>query len=178
MAFFERALFRAGPIMLVVISAQAAPDVNRFQGRWESCQTTKFGRECDYMELLAGQNRVCGTWHYSATSRYYDGRLIGMSSQHGIKVAHICGRAGSDANTECADDLSWEAPSADRHILLCNGKLYPHGEYFQNSCGNVARRDEHLGYIGKPIASRRLSELTGMYWMRRCLHAPLYPPPK
>lgn len=113
-----------------VDTASATPQVQRsapgssargsFAGAWESCGDGSSPEECSRYLLVQRGERICGTWSYLASGRAYDGRLVARAtSPTQARRTHVCGRPGSETDTECSD--GWQR--IDKPLLLCDGKL-------------------------------------------------------
>src|SRR5690606_16790247 len=72
-----------------------------FGGNWESCEGASTPEECARDVLVQRGGRICGTWSYVASGQAYEGRVIAQaSSATEARRTHICGRPGSETDTE------------------------------------------------------------------------------
>ena len=99
-----------------VETSEAAP----FSGEWESCQAAASADECSRYVLVQSGQRICGTWSYVATGQSYEGKLIAKAASATSAIhTHVCGRIGSETNTECTD--GWQ--ETDKTLDLCGENL-------------------------------------------------------
>ena len=127
-----------------------------FAGEWEACQGTTAPEECSRYVLWQRGDRLCGTWAYFASGKSYDGRLIArVTSPTEARRTHICGRPGSDTDTECED--GWQR--VDKPLRICDGKL-GHTRA-DGSC--------FADYQRVPIADEVRDALQAQPWMLACL---------
>lgn len=137
-----------------------------FEGNWSSCQLFKGEVICESYLLIQKGKRVCGEWEYWATYRTYTGRLQAKTQgQEGASVELICGRPGSETNTECEDDKKhedrWE--KTQKKLSVCGTHLY---EGSAKPC-SVLRRSPGMTY--KPMTAKQREELLSQSWVKRCL---------
>ncbi|WP_448481151.1 hypothetical protein [Pseudoxanthomonas mexicana] len=128
-----------------------------FAGQWEACEGTTSPDECSRYVLLQQGDRICGTWSYIATSDEFSGRVIARAaSPTEARRTHICGRPGSETDTECED--GWQR--IDKPLRLCDGKLSDRMRA-DGSC--VA------GYEAVPVADEVRGALQAQAWVQECL---------
>lgn len=93
---------------------------NPFAGLWQSCNAATSPDECSRYQLLQQGDRICGLWSYVATGDRYEGRVIAKAlSATKARRIRVCGRAGSEAQTDCDD--GWDV--IDKPLHLCGGRL-------------------------------------------------------
>ena len=128
-----------------------------FAGEWAACQGTTAPEECSRYVLLQRGDRICGTWSYFASGDAYDGRLIARATSPAeARRTHVCGRAGSETDTECED--GWQ--QVDKPLRLCDGKL-----------GDLTRADGgcSANYQRVPLADEVRDALQAQPWLQDCL---------
>jgi hypothetical protein len=128
-----------------------------FSGAWQACAGTSSPEECSRYLLVRRGDRICGTWSYVASGQAYEGRVVARatSATHARRT-HVCGRPGSETETECAD--GWQR--IDRPLLLCDGKL---GEIVGADGACIA------DYRPAPALQGALATLQAAPWARACL---------
>lgn len=100
--------------------AWATSPAGAFTGVWQSCEGASSPGECSRYVLVQQGDRICGTWSYVASGKAYEGRLVaGATSSTGARRTRVCGRPGSETDTECGS--GWQHIS--KPLLLCNGNL-------------------------------------------------------
>lgn len=137
-----------------------------FEGIWSTCQLFKGEEICSSYVLLQKGKRVCGEWEYWATYRTYAGRLKAKTEeQERAAVELICGRPGSETNTECEYEKKhedrWEKTKGT--LSVCGTHLYAGSA---KPC-NVLRRSSGMAY--QPMAAKQREELISQSWVNRCL---------
>ena len=137
-----------------------------FEGDWKSCQLFKGEEICSSYLLIQNGKRVCGEWEYWATYRTYAGRLQAKTQGQEVAVVElICGRPGSETNTECEYQKNhedrWEKTQGT--LSVCGTHLYA-GSAKQCS---VLRRSPGMAY--QPMTSKQREELLSQSWVKRCL---------
>jgi hypothetical protein len=128
-----------------------------FSGAWQACAGTSSPEECSRYLLVQRGDRICGTWSYVASGQAYEGRVVARatSATHARRT-HVCGRPGSDTETECVD--GWQR--IDRPLLLCDGRL---GEIVGADGACIA------DYRPAPALQGALATLQAAPWVRACL---------
>lgn len=135
----------------------AAATDGAFAGEWEACEGTSAPEECGRYQLLQHGARICGTWSYFASGKSYVGRVIAQArSSTEARRTQICGRPGSETDTECED--GWQR--IDKPLWLCDGKL-----------GDLTRPDGtcFAHYRAVPMAASARHALQAEPWMQACL---------
>ncbi|WP_449466803.1 hypothetical protein [Stenotrophomonas humi] len=130
-----------------------------FAGAWESCDGAVSPDECSRYLLIQHGDRICGTWSYFATGKGYEGRLGARAiSETKAQRTQVCGRPGSEADTECA--AGWQ--KIDKPLQLCDGKL-----------SDMAGADGpcFADYKRVPVPQDELSALEAEPWLKACLTA-------
>lgn len=148
-------------------SRQSAPSMTQapttsapqgtFSGAWQACAGTSSPEECSRYLLVQRGDRICGIWSYVASGQAYEGRVVARAmSVTQARRTHVCGRPGSETDTECVD--SWQR--IDRPLLLCDGKL-----------GDMARADGECfaDYEAAPSLEREWTALQAEPWVHDCL---------
>ena len=133
------------------------PTSGPFAGEWEACQGTTAPEECGRYLLLQRGNRICGTWFYFATGKAYTGRIVARAdSPTEARRTHVCGRPGSETNTEC--DEGWQR--IDKPLQICDGKL-----------SDLTRADGSCfgDYRAVRMAKDQRDALLAEPWMEDCL---------
>lgn len=156
------------PMLIAVAMAAGAQSTNTtsrgkskvsapFAGSWESCGRKDSPDLCSRYLLLQRGNRICGTWSYVATWDYYDGRVVAEVVSPGeARRIRICGRPGSETNTEC--EAGWD--NIDRPLRLCGGKL-------GDLDGKGGRCFADFKRVKRPDPS--LEVLAAQPWVQACL---------
>ena len=91
-----------------------------FAGLWQSCNGATSPEECSRYQLLQQGRRICGLWSYVATGDRYEGRVMANAlSATKARRIRVCGRAGSETQTECDD--GWDI--IDKPLHLCDSRL-------------------------------------------------------
>ncbi len=135
----------------------AAPASGTFAGEWQSCQGTTSPEECSRYVLMQQGDRICGTWSYLATGDAYEGRVIARAtSPTEARRTHVCGRPGSETDTECED--GWQ--TIDKPLRLCDGKL-----------GDMTRADGSCfaDYQSVVLPDEVRDALQAQPWVQECL---------
>jgi hypothetical protein len=135
----------------------AKPTSGPFAGEWEACQGTTAPEECGRYLLLQRGSRICGTWFYFATGKAYTGRIVARATSiTEARRTHVCGRAGSETNTEC--DEGWQR--IDKPLQICDGKL-----------SDLPRADGSCfgDYRAVRMADDQRDALLAEPWMEDCL---------
>lgn len=128
-----------------------------FAGEWQSCQGTTSPEECSRYVLVQQGDRICGTWSYLATNDAYEGRVIARAtSPTEARRTHVCGRPGSETDTECED--GWQ--KVDKPLRLCDGKL---------SDSTRADGSCFADYQPVPLAHDVRDALQSQDWVKQCL---------
>lgn len=130
-----------------------------FAGAWASCEGAASPEECSRYLLVQRGERICGTWSYVASGQIYEGRVIAQASTRTLaRRTQICGRPGSETDTECAD--GWQA--IDKPLQLCDGKL-----------SDMAGADGacFADYESVPAAEAERTALETQPWLQACLAA-------
>jgi len=139
-----------------VVSPSASTD-GPFTGVWEECDEQTSPDQCGRYVLIQRGDRICGTWFYVATADAYDGQVEATAlSATTARRTRICGRPGSDTQTECSD--GWE--SIDRPLQLCDGKLS------ESAGGSGACTGR---YVRSANPGTQLAELAAEPWAKACL---------
>jgi hypothetical protein len=136
---------------------ETPPASGAFAGQWEACEGTASPEECSRYVLVQQGDRICGTWSYMATSDEYSGRVIARAaSPTEARRTHICGRPGSETDTECED--GWQ--TIDKPLRICDGKL-----------GDMTRADGSCfaDYQAVPLADEVRDALQAAPWVQECL---------
>jgi hypothetical protein len=136
---------------------ETPPVSGAFAGQWEACEGTTSPEECSRYVLLQQGDRICGTWSYLATNDSYEGRVIARAtSPTEARRTHVCGRPGSETDTECED--GWQ--TIDKPLRICDGKL-----------SNRTRADGSCAasYAPVPMADEVRDTLQAEPWMQECL---------
>jgi len=134
-----------------------APTDGAFAGQWEACEGTTSPEECSRYLLSQHDDRICGTWSYFASGKTYEGRIIARAtSSTEARRTHICGRPGSETDTECDD--GWQR--IDKPLRLCDGKL-----------ADLMRADGacFADYQAVPMADDARDALQAQPWVQECL---------
>jgi hypothetical protein len=127
-----------------------------FAGSWQSCDTAS-PEECSRYLLAQRGDRICGTWSYVATGDHYEGRLIAEAfSASAARRRRICGRPGSETQTECED--GWE--TIDKPLHVCDGSL---GD-LEGKAGACFADFERVSDDAQALAA-----LSEQPWMKACL---------
>ena len=137
--------------------AGASPTTGPFAGEWAWCPGTTAPEECSRYVLLQRGDRICGTWFHFATGKEYTGRVIAHAdSSTAARRTHVCGRPGSETDTECED--GWQR--IDKQLRLCDGKL-----------GDLTRPDGRCsaGYRPEPMTDAARDALLAQPWLQACL---------
>lgn len=137
--------------------APAAATGGPFAGEWEACQGATAPEECGRYLLLQRGSRICGTWFYFATGKAYTGRIVARAdSPTEARRTHVCGRPGSETNTEC--DEGWQR--IDKPLQICDGKL-----------SDLTRADGPCfgDYRAVRMAKDQRDALLAEPWMEDCL---------
>ena len=145
-----------------------------FEGSWRSCFTLRDGtgsaydghKICTGYDLVQRGQNVCGTWSEFATG-IYEGRLqaVATDKTH-AQWTSICGRTGSETNTECQTSEDEGAPQAweaiNQPLQLCKGRLL---------VGNDSCTVQHAkqGYRKHHLSHAQRTELLAEPWMQQCL---------
>lgn len=143
------------------LNAPPASASGPFAGAWSSCDGATSPDECSRYLLIQRGERICGTWSYLASGQTFEGRLVAhATSETKARRTQVCGRAGSETDTECAD--GWQ--NVDAPLRLCDGKL-----------SDLAATDGAcLGvYQAAPVLPAERAALEAQPWMAACLAAPL-----
>lgn len=128
-----------------------------FAGEWEACHGPTTPDECGRYQLLQRGDRICGTWFYFATGKEYRGRIIARANSPTAAVrTHVCGRPGSETDTECED--GWQR--IDKPLRICKGKLST-STRTDGSCFGY--------YKAVPMANDQRDALLAEPWMKDCL---------
>lgn len=136
--------------------ASATQASGPFTGSWQDCESAPSPDECSRYVLLQQGDRICGTWSYVASGGGYEGRVIARaSSATQARRVRVCGRAGSEATTEC--EAGWD--NIDKPLQLCDGKL---GD-LKGAAGCYA------SYTRDDGARHAVEALAAEPWMRTCL---------
>lgn len=147
--------YTAVPPASAQTSPAAASEGAPFSGVWESCEGAASPDECSRYVLVQRGERVCGTLSYVASGQSYEGKLIARTISETSAVAtQICGRVGSETNSECAD--GWQ--ETEKTLDLCGGKL-----------SDMTRAQ---GPCAANFVKARLSErelLSAQPWIEKCL---------
>jgi len=139
-----------------VVSPSASTD-GPFTGVWEECDEQTSPDQCGRYVLIQRGDRICGTWLYVATADVYGGQVEATAlSATTARRTRICGRPGSDTQTECSD--GWE--SIDRPLQLCDGKLS------ESAGGSGACTGR---YVRSANPGTQLAELAAEPWAKACL---------
>lgn len=128
-----------------------------FAGAWQSCDGVSSPDECSRYLLVQRGDRICGTWHYLASGKTYDGRVVARAtSSTQAQRTHVCGRPGAETDTECSD--GWQR--VDRPLRLCDGRL-----------GDLAGTDGacFADYEAVPTPEGDLNALQLESWVQDCL---------
>jgi len=128
-----------------------------FAGTWQSCDGASSPEECSRYLLVQRGERICGTWHYFASGKAYDGRVVARAtSSTQAQRTHVCGRPGAETDTECRD--GWQR--VDRPLRLCDGRL-----------GDLASADGacFADYEAAPTPEDELAALQLEPWVQECL---------
>lgn len=128
-----------------------------FAGHWVACEGTASPDECARYVLLQKDDRICGTWSYLATGDAYEGRVIARAtSPTEARRTHVCGRPGSETDTECED--GWQ--TIDKPLRLCDGKL-----------GDMTRADGSCfaDYQSVVLPDEVRDALQAQPWVQECL---------
>ncbi|TQM10478.1 hypothetical protein FB548_2681 [Pseudoxanthomonas sp. 3HH-4] len=134
-----------------------APTVGPFAGKWEACDGTNSPDECSRYVLLQHDDRVCGTWSYFASGKVYEGRIVARAtSSVEARRTHVCGRPGSETQTECDD--GWQR--IDKPLRLCDGKL-----------ADLTRADGTCvaDHQAVPMPDEERYAVQAQPWIRECL---------
>jgi len=135
----------------------AAPIAGALAGEWEACEGTTSPEECSRYRLLQHGDRICGTWFYFASGKTYEGRVVAHAiSSTEARRTQICGRPGSETDTECKD--GWQR--IDKPLRLCEGML-----------SDLTRADGSCFpyYRAVPMADDQRDALLAEPWMQACL---------
>lgn len=135
----------------------AKPTSGPFAGEWEACRGTTAPEECGRYLLLQRGSRICGTWFYFATGKAYTGRIVARATSiTEARRTHVCGRPGSETNTEC--DEGWQR--IDKPLQICDGKL-----------SDLPRADGSCfgDYRAVRMANDQRDALLAEPWMEDCL---------
>lgn len=128
-----------------------------FAGAWASCDSTASPDECSRYLLIQSGDRICGTWSYFASGQAFDGRVVAhASSETKARRTQVCGRPGSETDTECAK--GWQ--QIDKPLELCDDKL-------SDMAG--ANGDCFADYEAVPASQTELAELEVQPWLKSCL---------
>ena len=139
------------------VQSGLAPASGAFAGEWEACQGTTAPEECGRYRLLQRGSRICGTWFYFATGNEYTGRIVARAnSSTEARRTHVCGRPGSETDTECED--GWQ--TIDKPLRICKGKLST-STRTDGSCFGY--------YQAVPMADDQRDALLAEPWMKDCL---------
>ena len=133
------------------------PTSGPFAGEWEACEGTTAPEECGRYLLLQRGGRICGIWFYFATGKAYTGRIVARAdSPTEARRTHVCGRPGSETNTEC--DEGWQR--IDKPLQICDGKL-----------SDLTRADGSCfgDYRAVRMAKDQRDALLAEPWMEDCL---------
>lgn len=136
---------------------ETPPASGAFAGQWEACEGTTSPDECSRYVLVQQGDRICGTWSYLATNDSYEGRVIARAtSPTEARRTHVCGRPGSETDTECED--GWQ--TIDKPLRICDGKL-----------GDMTRADGSCfaDYQSVPLANEVRDALQAEPWVQECL---------
>ena len=128
-----------------------------FAGEWAACPGTTAPDECSRYVLLQRGSRICGTWFHFATGKAYSGRIVARAdSPTEARRTHVCGRPGSETNTEC--DEGWQR--IDKPLQICDGKL-----------SDLTRADGSCFpyYQAVRLADDQRDALLAEPWMEACL---------
>ncbi|WP_435656708.1 hypothetical protein [Brucella pituitosa] len=128
-----------------------------FAGVWASCDSKDSPDECSRYLLIQSGDRICGTWSYFASGQAFEGRVVAhASSKTKARRTLICGRPGSETDTECAE--GWQ--QIDKPLELCDGKL-----------SDMARANGacFADYEAVPASQTELAELEVQPWLKSCL---------
>lgn len=128
-----------------------------FAGAWASCEGASSPEECSRYRLAQRGGRICGTWSYVASGQAYEGKVIARAvSSTEARRTHVCGRPGSETDTECLD--GWQ--HIDKPFRLCGGKLGDlpgaDGACFAEYAPVPFSQAEREGFLAQP-------------WIRACL---------
>lgn len=132
-----------------------------FAGTWMSCHGDAPQEECGRYDLVQRGPRICGTWSYVASSSSYEGRVIAQTTSDSLaKRTHVCGRPGSETNTEC--DRGWQSISSP--LQLCDGRLSDRPLADGSCTADYSRMSE---------TRADLRELAASAWVQECLGSTL-----
>lgn len=128
-----------------------------FAGAWASCDGAPSQDQCSRYLLMQRGDRICGTWSYFASGQEFEGRLVA----HGVsgttaRRTHVCGRPGSETDTECAD--GWQ--QIDKPLELCGDKLSD-----MTGADGACFAD----YEAVPASKAELAALASQSWLQTCL---------
>ena len=128
-----------------------------FAGEWAACHGETPPDQCSRYVLLQRGDRICGTWFHFATGKGYAGRIIARAdSSLEARRTHVCGRPGSETNTECED--GWQR--IDKPLRICKGKL---------SDSTRADGSCFADYRAVRLAEDQRDALLAEPWMQDCL---------
>lgn len=137
--------------------ALASAPAGTFSGVWQACEGVSSPEECSRYVLLQRGDRICGTWSYVASGKAYDGRLMALAtSATQARRTHVCGRPGSETDTECGD--GWQ--NIDKPLQLCDDRL---GELAAADGACIAEFEE------VPASRDEWEALQAEPWVRGCL---------
>ncbi len=145
------------PPRAVPQDASVEPTDGPFAGTWEACEGTASPEECSRYVLLQRGDRICGTWSYFASGQAYEGRVIARAtSSTEARRTHVCGRPGSETDTECDD--GWQR--IDKPLRLCDGNL-----------GDLTGADGacFADYRAVPTPEEERDALHARLWLQDCL---------
>jgi hypothetical protein len=118
-----------------------------FEAAWLSCDTNAGYRVCGYAKTTQRGKRVCGIEGYWASGRFYHTRFVGTAAGTSMQIDKICGRPGSETDTNCAgpytrfldpkDKVGWG--TSRNKFYVCKGRLHsgPADEAFD--CATAVR---------------------------------------
>lgn len=146
-----------GSEQVVSKGSASQPELGSFTGVWASCDGAAAPEECSRYILLQRDARICGTWSYFASGQAFEGRVVAhANSESKARRTHVCGRPGSETNTEC--DAGWQA--IDQPLELCGGRL-----------SDLAGADGgcFADYEAVPASQADLAALEAEAWAQTCL---------
>ncbi len=122
---------------------------------------------CSSYILIQNGTRVCGEWEYWATNRTYSGRLQArITGPDQAAVELICGRPGSETDTECAYEEgakeSWE--KGKKVLFVCDSRLYDNSP--AKPCSALGTNSS-LPY--QPLTDKQRTDIQSQPWAMRCL---------
>ncbi|MEG0185259.1 MAG: hypothetical protein RR704_17630 [Stenotrophomonas sp.] len=149
----------AAGIQPVAANSATTPMDDAFAGAWASCDGAATPDECSRYLLVQRGERICGTWSYVASGQSFDGRVIAHAISGTVaRRTHVCGRPGSETQTECTD--GWQR--VDAPLQRCDGKL---------SDVSAAEGACIAHYEAVPASHSSLAALQAQPWLKACLAA-------